>query len=294
MVVFFCTDCGKAVNTSMKFCGNCGAALHPPTDPAVPTPSPESRPVAVSSVSEVLPAGGVTSAQTPETALRQAADQGDADAQFNLGVAYRTGRGVPQDGVEAVAWWRKAAEKGLASAQFNLGYAYAQGQGVPQDDAQAMSWYLQSAEQGNADAQFNLGETYAKGWGVPQDDAQALAWYRKAAERGNVRARLAVEPLAPTPSPDVPVAVEALVPTPGRAAEVWEAVPKAPSTSADRIMPPTQTVVVKHGSSGCMTCLVILLILFVGIPVLIYGVEIAIIVGIIGAIFAAIVALLES
>jgi hypothetical protein len=77
-----------------------------------------------------------------------------------------------------------------------------------------MSWYLQSAEQGNADAQFNLGEIYAKGWGVPQDDAQALAWHRKAAERGKVRASLAVEPLAPTPSPDAPVAVEPLAPTP--------------------------------------------------------------------------------
>ncbi len=51
----------------------------------------------------------------------QAAEQGDAKAQFNLGVMYSDGRGVPQNDAEAVKWFRLAAEQGDASAQYNLG-----------------------------------------------------------------------------------------------------------------------------------------------------------------------------
>ncbi len=50
------------------------------------------------------------------------AEQGNAGAQFNLGVMYYKGRGVPQDYAEAVKWYRKAAEQGNAGAQFNLGH----------------------------------------------------------------------------------------------------------------------------------------------------------------------------
>jgi len=52
---------------------------------------------------------------------RKAADQGYADGQFNLGLMYRTGRGVPQDDVEAVVWCRKAADQGHAQAETCLG-----------------------------------------------------------------------------------------------------------------------------------------------------------------------------
>jgi len=64
-------------------------------------------------------------------ATRQQAEQGDAIAQYNLGVMYSTGQGVPEDDVEAVAWWRKAADQGQASAQHFLGVSYVSGQGVP-------------------------------------------------------------------------------------------------------------------------------------------------------------------
>ena len=63
-------------------------------------------------------------------ATRHAAEQGDADAQYNLGVAYDNGEGVPQDHAEAARWYRLAAEQGNASAQFNLGVAYENGEGV--------------------------------------------------------------------------------------------------------------------------------------------------------------------
>lgn len=57
-------------------------------------------------------------------ALRAGAEQGDAAAQFKLGVMYRLGQGVAQDDKQAAAWFRKAAEQGLAVAQVNLGLLY--------------------------------------------------------------------------------------------------------------------------------------------------------------------------
>ena len=52
------------------------------------------------------------------------ADQGDADAQFNLGVSHDEGIGVAPDYKEAVKWWRLSADQGDAAAQFNLGYMF--------------------------------------------------------------------------------------------------------------------------------------------------------------------------
>jgi TPR repeat protein len=92
--------------------------------------------------------------------LRPLAEQGDARAQFNLGIMYSEGQGVPQDYGTAVGWYRKAAEHGHASAQFNLGIMYAEGHGVPQDYGTAVGWYRKAAEQGDADAQYNLGIMY--------------------------------------------------------------------------------------------------------------------------------------
>ena len=91
---------------------------------------------------------GATSAQTPLAETRQRADQGDANAQFNLGVMYASGLGVPQDDVQAAAWYRQAADQGHADAQYYLGVMYATGQGVPQDFTQAVAWYRQAADQG--------------------------------------------------------------------------------------------------------------------------------------------------
>src|SRR6266404_8217204 len=70
---------------------------------------------------------------------------------------------------DAVKWFRKAAEKGTSWGQFNLGVSYARGQGVPQDNNQAIEWFLKAAEQGEANSQFNLGKMYEKGLGVVVD-----------------------------------------------------------------------------------------------------------------------------
>ena len=83
---------------------------------------------------------------------RKAAEQGNADAQSNLGWAYANGRGVQQDDVQVVYWLRKAAEQGHVEAQFNLGWAYENGRGVPQDDVEAHKWMdLAAAHTSGAD-----------------------------------------------------------------------------------------------------------------------------------------------
>jgi len=87
-----------------------------------------------------------------EMALREfrpLAEQGDADAQYNLGVMYAKGRGVTQDYAEAVKWYRKAAAQGYAGAQYNLGVMYDKGEGVPQDYVAAHKWLHLAASKGD-------------------------------------------------------------------------------------------------------------------------------------------------
>ena len=122
--------------------------------------------------------------------IRPLAEQGNAIAQYSLGVFYDTGRGVQQDYAEAAKWYRKAADQGEAAAQANLGNMYYNGQGVPRDYAEAAKWTRKAADQGNADAQAGLGGLYYQGRGVPQDYAEALRLLRPLAERGNADAQI--------------------------------------------------------------------------------------------------------
>ncbi len=120
------------------------------------------------------------------TALREwrpLAEQGNAKAQFNLGVMYDRGLGVPQDYAEAVKWYRKAAEQGNAEAQHDLGIMYDKGLGVPQDYAEAVGWWRKAADQGYAYAQSNLGVMYGVGQGVPQDYVLAHMWFNLAVSK---------------------------------------------------------------------------------------------------------------
>jgi len=117
--------------------------------------------------------------------LQQKAEQGDADAQYELGRAYIISNGVPQDYKEAAKWVRLAAEQGVAKAQYALGRCYYIGAGVPQDYKEAVKWFRLAAEQDYAAAQSDMGLCYARGIGVPQDYVQAYAWYNIAAAQGS-------------------------------------------------------------------------------------------------------------
>jgi len=83
------------------------------------------------------------------------AEQGDASAQFNLGLMYEDGQGVPQDYKEAVKWTRLAADQGDADAQYNLGQMYYFSRGVPQDSVLAHMWWNLAGSNGNKDALEN-------------------------------------------------------------------------------------------------------------------------------------------
>ena len=122
------------------------------------------------------------------TALREwqpLAEQGDALAQYNLGVLYRKGRGVPQDDVQARQWYAKAAAQGQAKAQFNLGTLYFNGEGVAKDYQQALRWFRLAADQGEALAQTKMAIMYDEGQGVPKNFVQAYKWYSLAATNGD-------------------------------------------------------------------------------------------------------------
>ena len=121
--------------------------------------------------------------------FRKSARQGNSQSQYHLGILYANGDGVPEDDPQAVYWFRKSAKQGDARAQFNLGVIYEFGEGVPEDDRQAVNWYRQAAEQGHARAQFGLGRMYADGAGVNRDNVQAYAWFNLAAARGDERVR---------------------------------------------------------------------------------------------------------
>jgi hypothetical protein len=122
-------------------------------------------------------------------ACRVRAEQGDAKAQYELGGMYYQGKGVPQDYVEALRWYRQAADQRNAKGQYGVGFMYEEGKGVSQDYAQAVAWYRKAAGQGNEKAQYGLGYTYYVGKEVPQDYATAVGWYRKAADQGYAEAQ---------------------------------------------------------------------------------------------------------
>jgi TPR repeat protein len=137
-------------------------------------------------------AEGITSIQSFQL-YQPKANQGDADAQFNLALLYNRGVGTPQDTKQAVYWYTKAAEQGRVNAQYNLGslYQFDGSGGVPQDFKQAVYWYTKAAEQGHVNAQYNLGRLYRFGGGdeVPQDFKQSVYWLTKAAEQGHGNAQ---------------------------------------------------------------------------------------------------------
>lgn len=116
--------------------------------------------------------------------VRQKANQGDAEAQFQLAVICQNGRLVPQDQPQAREWLLKAATQGHVKAMFNLGVTYGDGLGVPVDDAEAFKWYQAAASEGDPRAHFNLGSFYIAGRGTPIDGPKANEHWFEAALRG--------------------------------------------------------------------------------------------------------------
>jgi TPR repeat protein len=131
------------------------------------------------SVSRSAPAPAASAA--PD--FSPSAEQNDAETQFNTGVSYYLGQGVPKDYAKAVKWFRKAAEQNYADAQSSLAGCYSLGRGVAKNYAEAAKWYRKAAEQKFAPAQAGLAGCYENGRGVAKDYAEAVKWYHKGAEQ---------------------------------------------------------------------------------------------------------------
>lgn len=123
----------------------------------------------------------------------KAAEKGHADAQNKIGLMYKDGDAVRKDYTKAVYWFTKAANQGDAYGQYNLAHMYYHGFGVSQDYGQALRWYTKAAKQGYADAQASLGLMYTGGQGVPKDYKKATYWLTKAADQGNFMAQLQLQ-----------------------------------------------------------------------------------------------------
>ncbi len=142
------------------------------------------------------------------------AHRGDAEAQYQVGLRYASGLGLPTDHAEAAKWYRKAAEQGHDRAQAALGLLYSSGMGVPLDRREAVKWYRKAAQQGNADAQFNLGLSSWNGDGTTQNFDDAARQFRRTAPAGSTYGRTVLGTLtqgAPSAPSDLPPAPPALV-----------------------------------------------------------------------------------
>ena len=102
-------------------------------------------------------------------------------------------RNTDPDLISALTFFMMAAEQGNADAQFEAGQMYAQGLGTAQLFEEARRWYELSARQGHAKAQFNIGFLYAYGQGVDQDMLKAYEWYRISHLRGYPLAKKSME-----------------------------------------------------------------------------------------------------
>jgi localization factor PodJL len=176
-------------------------------------------------------------AELGSEALRNAAERGDASAQFIVATRYLDGEGVTQDVTRAAHWYQKAALVGLAPAQYRLATLFERGRGVPKDTATALIWYERAAAQGNVkamhnaaviaagteagkpnydlaykwflaasrnglkDSQFNLAVMYERALGTKANIDEALFWYLVAASQNDVDARKRAEVLSQNLSP---------------------------------------------------------------------------------------------
>ncbi|MCH5217407.1 MAG: SEL1-like repeat protein [Muribaculaceae bacterium] len=119
---------------------------------------------------------------------KMAAEAGNPQGLYNLGYAYDEGIGTMKDEAEAVKWYQKAADAGSVNAYNSLGYMYEEGRGVEKDAEKAFELYLKGAENGNGYAMNNVSLCYQNGNGTSQDMAKAVEWATKGAEAGNVPA----------------------------------------------------------------------------------------------------------
>ena len=117
-------------------------------------------------------------------------------AQYNLGVSYLNGEGVPRDEAEAIWWIRNSAQRSYAPAQYLLATLYQEGRGVEQSYDEAVFWFRTAASREHGGAQYRLSQMYADGIGVRKNLQRAAFWRRRFVEAGYRPADLGIADVA--------------------------------------------------------------------------------------------------
>ena len=120
--------------------------------------------------------------------LVKLAEDGNAEAQTNLGLCYLKGEGVTQSFEDAAKWFDKSANQNDAEGQYLLACLYSKGKGVQVNSQKSFNLLMESAQQGHADAQCGVAACYDYGENdIAIDHEEAIKWWRKAAEQGNAQ-----------------------------------------------------------------------------------------------------------
>lgn len=159
------------------------------------------------------------------------ANEGNAEAQFDIAYAYFNGEGIERDYASAAMWFKRSARQNYAKAQYNLAYCYMNGRGVPRDYDKAFDLLHQSANNNYKRAQLTLADCYANGILVEQNEKESQKWMAMAAN---------LQPEQPKTEPAAPTAPATAPTTPSTSA------PSSPSTpSASNFPVPTPEPIVQ-------------------------------------------------
>ena len=148
------------------------------------------------------------------------ANEGNAEAQFDIAYAYFNGEGIERDYASAAMWFKRSARQNYAKAQYNLAYCYMNGRGVPRDYDKASDLLHQSANNNYKRAQLTLADCYANGILVEQNEKESQKWMAMAAN---------LQPEQPKTEPAAPTAPATAPTTPSTSAPSSPSTPSTPT-----------------------------------------------------------------
>lgn len=169
------------------------------------------------------------------------ANEGNAEAQFDIAYAYFNGEGIERDYASAAMWFKRSARQNYAKAQYNLAYCYMNGRGVPRDYDKASDLLHQSANNNYKRAQLTLADCYANGILVEQNEKESQKWMAMAAN---------LQPEQPKTEPAAPTAPATAPTTPSTSAPSSPSTPSTPSASSASSSPvPTPEPIVQASAN---------------------------------------------
>lgn len=161
------------------------------------------------------------------------ANEGNAEAQFDIAYAYFNGEGIERDYASAAMWFKRSARQNYAKAQYNLAYCYMNGRGVPRDYDKAFDLLHMSANNNYKRAQLTLADCYANGILVEQNEKESQKWMAMAAN---------LQPEQPKTEPAAPTAPATAPTTPSTSAPSSPSTPSTPSASSSPVPTPEPIV----------------------------------------------------